>query len=368
MMPSMKTNTNAHTQNCITSIAQRLGTLATAVALALSLGTLPACSLADILREQPEDTGANAGKAQSEQSETGSALDLAQIPAYAGTPYVVVNDNVPNFDERDADNAPESYSELDALGRCGVAEAVVSLDTMPTEERGEIGMIKPSGWHTVRYDGLVEGDYLYNRSHLIGFQLTGENANERNLITGTRYMNAEGMEPFESEVAAYVKSTGNRVLYRATPVFADDELVARGVHLEAMSVEDGGAGVSFSVFCYNVQPGVAINYATGESWRDESGATEGASDPTAAQDYESQGAAGASRAQGGNASAHDNGSAAGGSEAAAQDYVLNTNTMRFHYPDCESVDQMNEDNKREATAVRDEIIAQGYEPCGECRP
>ena len=154
---------------------------------------------------------------------------------------------------------------FDLLGRCGPAEACVGQELMPTEERGAIGMVKPSGWHTVRYDGVVDGKYLYNRCHLIGYQLTGENANERNLITGTRYLNVEGMLPFENQVADYVEETGNHVLYRSTPVFKGLELVARGVQIEAWSVEDGGAGVCFNVYCYNVQPGVEIDYATGES-------------------------------------------------------------------------------------------------------
>lgn len=159
----------------------------------------------------------------------------------------------------------ETYSELDALGRCGVAYANISKDLMPTEERGEIGMIKPSGWHTVKYPEVIEDLFLYNRCHLIGYQLSGENANEKNLITGTRYLNVEGMLPFENKVAAYVRKTGNHVLYRVTPVFEGDNLVAEGVLMEAFSVEDAGKGVEFCVFAYNIQPGIEIDYATGES-------------------------------------------------------------------------------------------------------
>lgn len=192
-------------------------------------------------------------------------VDMDNIPEYAGEAYVVINDNQPSFTEEDWTTASyEYYSELDSLGRCGVTEACVGQDIMPTEERGEIGQVKPTGWQTVKYD-VVDGKYLYNRCHLIGFQLTGENANKQNLITGTRYMNVDGMLPFENMVADYVQETGNHVLYRVTPAFQNDELVARGVQMEAWSVEDEGDGVCFHVFCYNVQPGVEIDYATGES-------------------------------------------------------------------------------------------------------
>ena len=183
--------------------------------------------------------------------------------------YIKVNGNVPRFSEEEKKNAAafDSYSDLDALGRCGVAFACVGKETMPTEERGPIGSIKPSGWHSVKYD-FVDGKYLYNRCHLIGYQLTAENANEKNLITGTRYLNTKGMLPFENMVADYVKETGNHVMYRVTPIFVGDELLARGVHIEAESVEDGGDGIMFNVFCYNVQPGVVLDYATGEGTAD----------------------------------------------------------------------------------------------------
>ena len=199
-------------------------------------------------------------------------VDMENIPEYAGEPYVVINRNQPSFseDERTTDSY-ESYSELDYLGRCGVAEACVGTDLMPTESRGDISSVKPTGWVQNQYD-FVDGKSLYNRCHLIGFQLTGENANECNLITGTRYMNVDGMLPFENMVADYVEETGNHVLYRVTPAFQDDELVARGVQMEAWSVEDEGDGICFNVFCYNVQPGVEIDYATGENWLTEDAA------------------------------------------------------------------------------------------------
>lgn len=197
-------------------------------------------------------------------------VSMDEIPPYCGAPYVEINQNQPNFTEEDwTETAFETYSPLDMLGRCGVAYANICQELMPTEPRGEIGMIKPSGWQTVRYDDLVDGKYLYNRCHLIGFQLAGENANECNLITGTRYMNVDGMLPFENQVADYVDETDNHVLYRVTPVFEGTDLVARGVQMEAWSVEDQGAGVCFNVFVYNVQPGIVIDYATGESWREE---------------------------------------------------------------------------------------------------
>lgn len=196
--------------------------------------------------------------------------NLAQVPTsetYIDDPYVTVDNNVPNFSDSDLASATESfetYSELDALGRCGVAYASVGIDLMPTEKRGSIGQVKPTGWQTVKYD-CVDGKYLYNRCHLIGYQLTAENANKQNLITGTRYLNVDGMLPFENMVADYVQETGNHVLYRVTPIFEGDNLVASGVQMEALSVEDNGEGVSFNVYCFNVQPDVLIDYATGES-------------------------------------------------------------------------------------------------------
>lgn len=197
---------------------------------------------------------------------------MENIPPYDGTPYVVLNDNQPSFTEEDmTDVSYEFYSDLDELGRCGVTEACIGRDLMPTEKRGDISSVKPTGWVQNQYD-FVDGKSLWNRCHLIGFQLAGENANECNLITGTRYLNVEGMLPFENLVADYVKETDNHVLYRVTPAFQGTELVARGVQMEAYSVEDGGDGVCFNVFCYNVQPGVEIDYATGDNWLAEEAA------------------------------------------------------------------------------------------------
>lgn len=193
------------------------------------------------------------------------SYDIDDIPEYNGEPYVILNNNIPNFEESDySTNSFENYSDLDKLGRCGVAFANIGLDLMPTEERGYIGNIKPSGWHTVKYD-IVDGKYLYNRCHLIGYQLTSENANEKNLITCTRYMNTVGMLGFENEVAEYIKKTGNHVLYRVTPMYEGSNLLASGVNIEALSVEDKGKGIQFNVYVYNVQDGILIDYSDGSS-------------------------------------------------------------------------------------------------------
>ncbi len=270
-----------------------------------------------------------------------TAVSLKKIPAYSGNPYTEVSGGKTYFAKNMyVKKSSQTFSKLDSLGRCGAAIAVVGRDLMPTEERGSIGMIKPAGWHTVRYDDLIADKYLYNRCHLIGYQLTGENANEQNLITGTRYLNVEGMLPFENQVADYVRKTGNHMLYRVTPIYDGNDLVARGVEMEASSVEDQGKGLEFHVFVYNVQPGIEIDYATGDSRR-------------------ASGAAGTSGAAG---SISDSGS------AATQKYILNTNTKKFHYPTCNSVSQMSEKNKKAVTASRDEIIADGYSPCGNCKP
>ena len=246
---------------------------------------------------------------------------------------------MPEFDASDLTRTDpfETYSDLDSLGRCGVAYANICVELMPTEEREPIGQVKPTGWHTAKYDG-VDGKYLYNRCHLIGFQLAGENANEKNLITGTRYMNTQGMLPFENKVADYVKSTGNHVLYRVTPVFEGSDLVAQGVQMEAYSVEDQGEGVCFNVFCYNAQPGVGIEYASGESW----------SDPTVG-------------------TGSDSVTTSSGSDT-LETYVLNTNSHKFHKPDCSGVARISAQNKQEVTTSRSELIEQGYRPCGTCNP
>jgi hypothetical protein len=233
------------------------------------------------------------------------------------------------------------------LGIDCFAEAAIGQDLMPTEERGSIGSVKPSGWHTVRYNGVVDGNYLYNRCHLIGFQLSGENANERNLITGTRYLNIDGMLPFENMVADYVQETNNHVLYRVTPVFEGDNLLAAGVLMEGYSVEDDGDGICFCIFAYNVQPGVTINYATGDSALDGVASTSG-SDPSVVQEPSSDTQAGTSTVE-----AH---------------YVLNNNTKKFHLPSCSSADDIKASNKEEYYGSRDELISMGYDACKRCNP
>lgn len=237
----------------------------------------------DAKADQSNTNGTSSQSASGQITAYQSAITLSSIPAYSGTPYVAVNDNVPSFTDDDITlNAFENYSDLDSLGRCGVAYANVCQETMPTEKRGDISKVKPTGWHSVKYN-FVDGKSLYNRCHLIGYQLTAENANEKNLITGTRYMNTEGMLPFENMVADYVKETKNHVLYRVTPIFEDNNLVASGVLMEAQSVEDHGEGVSFCVYAYNVQPGVTIDYATGDSSLASNSDNSGASDSSSAQ-------------------------------------------------------------------------------------
>ena len=282
---------------------------------------------------------------------TVNAADLSQIPNYTGNPYTIVNDNEPEFDESDfTTEAFETYSDLDNLGRCGVAYANICKELMPTEKRGKIGMIKPSGWHTVKYPEIIKDRYLYNRCHMIGFQLAGENANEKNLITGTRYLNVDGMLPFEDKIADYVNNTGNHVLYRVTPVFNGDNLVASGVQMEAESVEDSGEGVKFNVYCYNVQPGIGIDYATGDSWVDQKPVANGESEDNDSIIVDS------------------NDEAESNMTAEETEYVINTNTGKFHRSNCDSVTKMNAKNKKEFTGSREELISEGYEPCGNCKP
>jgi len=261
-------------------------------------------------------------------SPTSTAPAQDTIPEYSGSPFYVINNNVPDFDPSLlSTQAYETYSELDSLGRCGTTMACVGRELMPTAERESISSVIPSGWVNVQYE-FVDGGYLYNRCHLIGFQLTGENANECNLVTGTRYMNVEGMLPFEDLVADYVWDSGNHVLYRVTPVFEGDELVCRGVHMEGWSVEDEGGSVCFNVFVYNVQPGVIINYATGESSMYEAYLMSGEQ----------------------------------------MNYVLNTKSKKFHDPDCSGADGISESNREDYTGTRQWLIAMGYTPCGQCDP
>ncbi len=280
--------------------------------------------------------------AEEKGSDSESYVTVDDVPAYSGEPYVEVNDNQPEFTEEELTTVSyEDYSELDELGRCQTAEACIGQDLMPTEARESISSVKPTGWRNKSYD-TVDGGYVYNRCHLIGFQLTGENANEENLITGTRYMNVEGMLPFEDEVAAYIEETDNHVMYRVTPVFEGDDLVASGVQMQAESVEDDGVGISFNVYVYNVQPYVVIDYKTGENWE-------------------------------GDEIAEPEGKWADGTEAEPSDtkehmYILNKNTKKFHKPECSGAKKIKVKNKGEYTGSRQTLIDEGYEPCGNCNP
>ncbi len=279
----------------------------------------------------PSDTNDNTNQTQSGSK----PVSLDSIPAYSGKAYVYINNGNPGFSDSDLKTKSyEYYSPRDRLGRCGVVHACIGRDIMPTEDRGSIGMVKPTGWHTVKYD-CVDGKYLYNRCHLIGFQLTGENANEENLITGTRYMNVTGMLPFENMVADYVKETGNHVMYRVTPLFKGNNLLAHGVQMEAYSVEDDGDGICFNVFVYNVQPQITIDYATGESSYNGT-----VVEPDDDDNYQTQSAS----------------------------YILNKNTKKIHLPSCYSVDQMKESNKEYYTGDIDYLLGRGYSKCKNCNP
>ena len=278
-------------------------------------------------------------KPQEDLVNNNSYVSLDAIPAYDGKAYVAVNNNEPFFTDSDmTTTAFENYSDLDSLGRCGVAYANICKDIMPTEERGKIGMIKPSGWHTVKYD-VIKDRYLYNRCHLIGYQLAGENANPKNLITGTRYLNVEGMLPFENLVADYVNNTGNHVLYRVTPMFSGSNLVANGVLIEAKSVEDNGGGILFNVYCYNVQPGVGINYENGDSWLDgTTGSASSGSDSSAAEN-----------------------SAADSSNSETMVHITATG-KKYHRAGCRTL------KKSDTEVTLDEAKSMGLSPCGICNP
>jgi len=252
-------------------------------------------------------------------------IDLSSLPSFGDKAYISVA-QTPPVASLATTTAYETYGELDSLGRCSACISCIGKELMPTEERGSIGQVKPTGWQTVKYD-CVDGKYLYNRCHLIGYQLTAENANKQNLITGTRYLNIQGMLPFEDMTADYIKETGNHVMYRVTPIFIGEELLARGVMMEGYSVEDEGDGICFCVFAYNSQPSIEINYADGTSSQKE----------TAEQ-------------------------------ANVQTYILNTNSHKFHLPTCSGADSISDKNKQTFTGSREDLIAQGYEPCGICNP
>ena len=316
---------------------------------------------------QPQENASDTQESQQVTSATDvptgegtSAFSLREIPAYSGTPYTEVNGNQPYFTEEELTTQSfETYSELDSLGRCGVAYANVGQDLMPTEPRGEIGAVKPTGWHLVKYDN-VDGKYLYNRCHLIAYMLAAENANPQNLITGTRYLNVQGMLPFETKVCDYVKNTGNHVLYRVTPIFDGDNLLADGVLMEAYSVEDAGEGICFCVFAYNVQPGIGIDYATGDNWAEGSGTYQSTVASVAEETPVPQPET--------DTAVQITPESSAPQESQGITYVLNTNTMKFHYPTCSSVDDMKVKNKQIYTGSREEVINMGYVPCKRCNP
>lgn len=294
----------------------------------------------------PIQSGTDLSSNAEPEGNIGISFSLDDVPPYADKPYTTINGNTPFFHQPDlTEESFENYSDLDPLGRCGTAYANIGKDLMPTEERGEIGQVKPSGWQTIKYD-VIDGKYLYNRCHLIGYQLTAENANVCNLITGTRYLNIQGMLPFENMVADYIKETGNHVLYRVTPFFSEEELLARGVLMEALSVEDEGESICFCVFAYNVQPGIEIDYSTGmSSLQEEVTSVSEQSEVSSAQEPNE-----------------------GTPIPENETYILNRNSKKFHYPWCSSVAQMKETNKIEYTGARDDVIKQGYEPCKRCNP
>ncbi len=316
---------------------------------------------------------ADAGKPQDELVNNNSYVSLDAIPAYDGKAYVAVNNNEPFFMDSDmTTTAFENYSDLDSLGRCGVAYANICKDIMPTEERGKIGMIKPSGWHTVKYD-VIKDRYLYNRCHLVGYQLAGENANPKNLITGTRYLNVEGMLPFENLVADYVNNTGNHVLYRVTPMFSGSNLVANGVLIEAKSVEDNGGGILFNVYCYNVQPGVGINYENGDSWLDGTTPQEQSAQTGAAQNGGSQSSTGSEAGESGSSGSITGSAASGSDTSPAENSVSdssNSKTMvhitatgkKYHRAGCRTL------KKSDTEVTLDEAKSMGLSPCGICNP
>lgn len=305
---------------------------------------------------------------------------LANIPNYSNKAYVIVNNNVPFFTTNDlTTKSYEKYSNLDKLGRCGTAIACVGKDIMPTEERGNIGSVKPTGWHSVRYQG-VDGLYLYNRCHLIGYQLTAENANPQNLITGTRYMNVEGMLPFENMIADYVKEMGNHVLYRVTPIFKDNNLLASGVLMEGKSVEDNGKGIEFNVYCYNVQPGIKIDYTNGDnSGPGYIGGDMTLNNNSANKPNTNTSTQNSNNSQNNYNNVDDNNSITeiypnvgntnnNSDKEVEYTYMLNTNTKKFHETDCRSVKQMSEKNKKLYIGTRSKVISMGYDPCGNCKP
>ena len=377
-------------------LPQRIATALAALALAFSFA-LPATGCSVSIGDNAAGSGSSISSTYGGSGTTGSGKDaqsaqatIADIPAYTGALCIDINHGEPGFTAQDETRGTfMQFSDLDFEGRCGTAFARIGPDTISNEKRDDISQVHPSGWVQRKYSFLDDG-MLYNRSHLIAHQLCGENANEKNLITGTRTFNAVGMLYYEELVGDYVRSTGNHVLYRVTPLFAANDLVARGVQMEAKSVEDNGEAVQFNVFVYNVEPGVAINYVTGESWESSEtpqvtskGSATITTAAAARADKAAAGSANGSKADGGSGSGSDAGSSgsnagdgdgAGNNSASSQgvseqqDYILNVKNKKFHKPDCSAASDISSANKQDFTGTRDQLIARGYSPCGICKP
>ena len=303
-------------------------------------------------------------KTQQNKQEEKERFSLDMVPEYSGNAYVDINDDVPFFSEEELTKEPfQKYWPLDKLGRCTGAIACIGPESLPSEARVSTSTIEPTGWQSVQYEN-VDGGYLYNRCHLIGYQLTGQSDNEKNLITGTRYMNMEGMLSFENSVQMYVEGTGNHVLYRVRPYYNGDDLLAAGVLMEAKSVED--PQIQFCAFCYNVQPGIEIDYATGFSKANEAAEDEGVH--SIVSDPETEESESITRSAEDESITEEDEEETSEEEPEEITYVMNTNTMKFHTPFCSSVKDIKDKNKKETTMSREEIISQGYQPCKRCNP
>lgn len=380
------------------SLPQRIAAALAALALAFSFA-LPATGCTVSIGDNAAESGSSISSSDGNAGAYGDSGDarsaqatIADIPAYTGALCIDINHGMPGFTAQDeARGTFTQFSDLDFEGRCGTAFARIGPDTVCNEKRGDISQVHPSGWVQRKYS-FVDDGMLYNRSHLIAHQLCGENANEKNLITGTRTFNAVGMLYYEELVGDYVRSTGNHVLYRVTPLFAANDLVARGVQMEAKSVEDNGETIQFNVFVYNVEPGVAIDYVTGESWESSEtpqvtskGSATITTAAAARADKAAAGSANGSKADGESSSGSGAGGAgsesntsdadgAGSNKASSQgaseqqDYILNVKNKKFHKPDCSAASDISNANKQDFTGTRDQLIARGYSPCGICKP
>lgn len=352
-------------------LAQRISAALTAIILAFSLalplgGCSPTASSTAADAPNAASTSVEQSQGNANSAAESARVTIADIPAYTGALCINVNAGVPGFTEEDESRgAFMQFSDLDFEGRCGTAFARIGTDTVSNDKRGDISSVHPSGWVQKKYS-FVDDGMLYNRSHLIAHQLCGENANEKNLITGTRTFNVVGMLYYEELVGDYVRATGNHVLYRVTPLFAANNLVARGVQMEAKSIEDNGEAVQFNVFVYNVEPGVAIDYVTGENW-------ESADTPAVTSKGEATittAAAARSAAAGENnapSSANTNATTSNQS-ADQQEYILNAKNKKFHLPSCSAANDISPTNKQDYTGTRNDLIARGYTPCGICKP